>query len=89
MRENKIQASIVKFLRKQKGCWVYPTCDRFTVGVPDVLGCLKGRFFALEVKKPTGRLSKIQSYQLKKVRDAGGIAARVDSLEDAKKVLNL
>lgn len=89
MRENKIQASIVKFLRKQKDCWVYPTCDRFTVGVPDVLGCLKGRFFALEVKKPTGRLSKIQAYQLKKVRDAGGIAARVDSLEDAKKVLNL
>ena len=89
MRENKIQASIVKFLRKQEGCWVYPTCDRFTVGVPDILGCLNGRFFALEVKKPTGRLSKIQTYQLLKVRDAGGIAARVDSLDDAKEALNL
>ena len=88
-RENKIQASIVKYLKNQKDCWVYPTCDRFTVGVPDILGCLKGRFFALEVKKPNGRLSKIHAYQLSKVRNAGGIAARVDSLEDAKEVLNI
>ena len=88
-RENKIQAGIVRFLRKQDDCWVYPTCDRFTVGVPEILGCLKGRFFALEVKKPTGRLSKIQTYQLLKVRDAGGIAGRVDSLGDAKEILGL
>ena len=59
------------------------------MGVPDILGCLKGRFFALEVKKPTGRLSRIQSYQLLKVRDAGGIAGRVDSLDDAREILGL
>lgn len=88
-KENRIQSGIVRFLRKQKDCWVYPTCDRFTVGVPDILGCFKGRFFALEVKKPTGRLSKIQAYQLDKVRNAGGIAARVDSLEDAKEALDI
>ena len=89
MRENKIQASIVRFLKKQEGCWVYPTCDRFTVGVPDVIGCLKGRFFALEVKQPTGRLSKIQAYQSDRIRSAGGIADRVDSLKEAKELLGL
>ena len=89
MRENKIQASIVRFLKKQEGGWVYPTCDRFTVGIPDVIGCLKGTFFALEVKQPTGRLSKVQAYQLARIRLSGGIAERVDSLADVKKLLDL
>ena len=87
--ENKIQKQIVKFLKKQDGCWVYPTCDRFTVGVPDILGCLRGTFFALEVKQPTGRLSKIQTYNLARIAMAGGIAGRVDSLKDAKELLSL
>ena len=89
MRENKIQSSIVKFLKKQEGCWTYPTCDRFTVGIPDVIGCLKGQFFALEVKQPTGRLSKVQNYQLAKIRKSGGIAERVNSLGEVKELLNL
>ena len=89
MRENKIQSSIVRFLKKQEGCWVYPTCDRFTVGFPDVLGCLKGRFFALEVKQPKAQLKKIQAYHLEKIRKAGGIAERVDSLKGVKKLLSL
>ena len=89
MRENKIQSSIVRFLKRQEGCWVYPTCDRFTVGVPDILGCLKGRFFALEVKQPKAQLKKIQAYHLEKIRKAGGIAERVDSLKGVKKLLSL
>ena len=87
--ENKIQRQIVKYLKKQPDCWVYPTCDRFTVGVPDILGCLKGRFFALEVKQPTGRLSKIQTYNLALIKKAGGIAGRVASLKDTKALLDI
>ena len=89
MKESRIQSSIIRFLKKQEECWVYPTCDRFTVGVPDVIGCLKGRFFALEVKQPTGRLSKVQAYQLARIRLSGGIAERVNSLDEVKKLLNL
>jgi len=89
VRENKIQSGIVRFLKKQEGCWVYPTCDRFTVGVPDILGCLKGRFFALEVKQPKAQLKKIQAYHLEKIREAGGVAGRVDSLKEVKALLSL
>ena len=51
-------------------------------GVPDVLACYRGRFVALEIKAPKGRLTPQQTAELEAVRRAGGIAAEVRSLED-------
>jgi len=45
------------------------------VGSSDILGCLPGgRFLAVEVKAPNGRLSQEQQEFLDKIRGLGGIA---------------
>jgi hypothetical protein len=54
------------------------------VGSSDLIGCLNGRFIALEVKTPTGRASPQQRQWLDLVRRHGGFAAIVRSVEDAR-----
>ena len=58
-----------------------------TNGVPDIIYCYKGRFLGLECKRPGGRLTELQKRAIEKINRAGGIACRVESVEDAKRVI--
>ena len=58
-----------------------------TSGVPDIICCYKGRFLGLEVKLPTGTLTELQKRAIRKINQAGGIACRVESVEDVKRVI--
>ena len=58
-----------------------------TSGVPDIICCYKGRFLGLEVKLPTGRLTELQKRAIHRINQAGGIACRVESVEDVKRVI--
>ena len=58
-----------------------------TSGVPDIICCYKGRFLGLEAKLPTGRLTELQKRAIRKINQAGGIACRVESVEDVKRVI--
>ena len=58
-----------------------------TSGVPDIICCYKGHFLGLEVKLPTGRLSELQKRAIHRINQAGGIACRVESVEDVKRVI--
>ena len=58
-----------------------------TSGVPDIICCYKGRFLGLEVKLPTGTLTELQKRAIRKINQAGGIACRVESVEDVKCVI--
>ena len=58
-----------------------------TNGVPDIICCYKGRFLGLECKLPGGRLTKLQKRTIEKINRAGGIACRVENVEDAKRVI--
>jgi len=49
-------------------------------GVPDILACLRGRFVAIEVKRPGGRLSPHQRRELLAIVAAGGVALVVDGV---------
>lgn len=56
-----------------------------SAGIPDLLGCVNGLFFGLEVKVPKrGKVSRIQEVVMAKIRNKGqGIAAVVTSPEEA------
>jgi hypothetical protein len=60
---------------------------RFGLGVggADLVGLVRpnGRWFALEVKTPSGRLSKVQKNWAAAVTDAGGFVACVRSVDEA------
>ena len=58
-----------------------------TSGIPDIICCYKGRFLGLEVKLPSGKLSQLQKRALDKIDAAGGIARRVESVDDVKAVI--
>jgi len=60
-----------------------------TAGIPDIICCYKGRFLGMEVKQPSGRLTELQKRTIEKINAAGGIALRVDSVADVKKVIHV
>lgn len=54
-----------------------------TPGMADIIGIYPGgRFLAVETKSPKGRLRPTQEVWLQRVRDAGGVALVVRSLEE-------
>ena len=58
-----------------------------TNGVPDIICCYKGRFLGLECKLPGGRLTELQKRAIEQINCAGGVACRVESVEDVKRVI--
>ena len=72
--ENNITKRIKDFL-KSKDIWhVKYFANAFTsVGVPDILACVKGYFVGIEVKTDKGVLSEIQKYQGKQIQKSGGL----------------
>ncbi len=57
-------------------------------GASDIFAIKNGRFIAIEVKKPGGKLSPNQVTFLEEVREAGGLAIVAYSLADVEKLLN-
>lgn len=52
-------------------------------GVPDLTICYKGFYIAIEVKRPGGRVSRLQLENIISIRDAGGLAFIFDSVQSA------
>lgn len=88
MKEQLIQHKIIKYL-ESKGCYVVKVIQASKSGVPDILACIKGRFVALEVKKPdtVNNTSKLQVYNLNKIKESGGKGYVVSCIEDVRKLL--
>lgn len=66
---------IKKFLNMLQ-CWFFSPYMRGMGknGVPDIVGCYKGRFFSIEVKREGGKPTAIQSRRMQEIVDAGGLA---------------
>lgn len=71
--EGKVKEEIKKVLEFHCAYWFMPRGSTFgTAGVPDFVGCINGRFFAVEAKSATGKLTALQKQQLAKIEDKGG-----------------
>lgn len=71
--EKEFQTKVLKLLRTVPGSYWYKANDRTTAGIPDIIGCVNGLFFALELKTRS-TVSAIQAYHLRKIEDALGQA---------------
>lgn len=89
MNESEIVRQIKEYLKTVKGCFFWKEHGgQFGVaGLPDIILCLNGRFIALEVKTEKGKVSVLQEITLKKIRNAGGIAEVVRSVDEARAVI--
>jgi len=58
-------------------------------GIPDIIGCYRGYFFAVECKAGKNTTTALQERELQKIRDAGGIAIVVneENIDDVKAAL--
>jgi len=64
-----------KSLKKIKNCWFCNIQQVAIRGIPDRIGVINGKFFALELKtSKTARRAKLQIYIINKIRSAGGYA---------------
>ena len=89
MKEKTITNQILKYLKNLPECFAFKEHGGLygTSGIPDIIVCYKGKFVAFEVKTEKGKLSKLQEITIEKIRKANGMAFKVTSLEEVKKIL--
>jgi penicillin-binding protein-related factor A (putative recombinase) len=102
LKESDIQKSILDYLSLIPGCFVFRTNNigvplrdssgktsfrpSPVKGLSDILCCFKGRFIALEVKRPKGKVTQHQTRFLNQVKESGGVGAVVHSIEEVKEL---
>jgi len=87
--ERDLQPDLIEYLESE-GAYVLKThVSSFQKqGEPDITCCYKGRYIAFEVKRDEKeKARKLQEYKMSLIRKAGGIAMRVDNLNQVKEVL--
>ena len=94
--ESNLQRRIQKALREAfPGCYVRKihVSEFQTGGIADLLCCIEGWFFAIEVKPPGEKLTELQKYEADQVRRALGFSLIGTSPEkvisDVKHILGL
>ena len=73
--EGKVKKRVVEQL-KALGCYYFfPATGGYgKSGVPDIVGCYKGRFFGIECKAGKNKPTALQERELEAIRVAGGTA---------------
>ena len=89
VKESVIVRSILNHLKSMPDCFAWKEHGGMygTAGIPDIICCIGGRFFAFEVKNEKGTVTKLQEATIDKIKAAGGTAAVVRSVEDVKHVV--
>jgi len=59
---------------KPLGIWVLKTQQVATRGIPDIIICCQGLFFAWELKVGSNRATELQEFNLRQITKAGGYA---------------
>lgn len=87
MTEASIVQSIMRWLKSQGAHVIKTYGGPNRRGLPDLIGVYRGRALALEVKRPGGKPTPLQEYELGRWAAAGAVAAVVTSVDDVKKII--
>ena len=89
-KESGLSKRIAVALRAE-GAFVFKVwgSEYMMAGLPDLIGCYKGKFFGFEVKLPEKRknVSLIQHRVMQKIREAGGYAQVICTVMEAVELL--
>jgi len=88
VKESVLQRQIIQHLRGM-GAWVFNVhgSPYQQAGTPDLLVGYRGRFYAMEVKRPGGVLTPIQTKVIEEIRASGSVAGRVESIAEAVELI--
>lgn len=88
MREAAIVAAIVREFRHAGGFVEKTHGNDYTrIGMPDLVGCFRGRYIAIEVKAPGKKATPAQLRVLEEIRAAGGLAYVMDSVDEVRQLI--
>ena len=77
--ERKVKKLVSKTLTALGAYYFYPVTSGYgTSGVPDIVGCYRGRFFGIECKANGNKPTVLQQINLDKIAATGGIALVID-----------
>jgi hypothetical protein len=77
--EKKVKTKVVAQLKTLGAYYFYPVTGGYGAsGVPDVVGCYKGRFIGIECKANGNKPTALQQMNLDKIAAQGGIALVID-----------
>ena len=88
--EGKVKADVRKLLVEFDVYHFSPAANGFgRAGIPDIIGCVQGRFLAIECKAGKGTTTALQDRELAAIRTAGGMALVVNenNIQDLKERL--
>lgn len=72
--EKQFEIKIKNYLKSKNIWYVKFFANGMTKkGVPDILACVNGRFFGIEVKAETGKASPLQIRNIEEINSCGGI----------------
>ena len=88
--EKKVKLKVVAVLKTFGAYYFYPVSGGYgTSGVPDIVGCLRGKFFAIECKAGKGKTTALQDRNMEQIIAQGGVAIVVneDNIPDVDKLM--
>lgn len=88
--ESKVKAKVRAILNKYNAYHFMPATGGYgKSGVPDIVGCFRGYFFAIECKSGKNTTTALQELELNKIRQAGGWSTVVneDNIQEVEQWL--
>lgn len=88
--EAKVKAVVTRQLKALGAYYFYPVTGGYgRSGVPDIVGCYQGHFFAIECKAGRNKATSLQQKNLDEIATAGGLAWVVneDNMRDVTSAL--
>ena len=88
--EKKVKDKVVKLLKQYGVYYFFPATHGFgRSGVPDVIGCVLGKFIAIECKAGTNVPTALQNAELTRIGLAAGTAIWVNEADMEKRVTEM
>lgn len=87
-KEKPITNSVLKWLKTLPHCKVIKKhqTEFDERGTPDIMGCIAGRLFVIEMKRPGAKPTPIQLQRLKEWSTAGAVAFWSDNLKHVQRI---
>jgi hypothetical protein len=90
--EKKVKTKVVGILKSYGAYYFFPVTGGFGAsGVPDIVGCYRGRFFGIECKAGKNKPTTLQDRNLGSITAQGGMALVVneENIQDVADMLYL
>lgn len=79
VKEKWVKQQVVKMLKARHLYYFFPVANAYTsIGVPDIVACVRGRFVGIECKAGNNRPTELQLRNLEAIRNNSGIALVVN-----------